>query len=447
MRSCLLISLILGLLPFASPVHAENDRTNIILIMADDLGYECLGCNGGTSYKTPCLDQLAQSGMRFRHCYSQPLCTPSRVKIMTGIYNVRNYEVFGKLPSNQTTFANILKKVGYKTCVVGKWQLKGNPQQFGFDEHCLWQMNRVPERYPNPGLEVNGKRINYTNGEYGPDLVCDYACKFIEKNKDQPFLVYYPMILTHCPFCPTPDSKDWDPKNKGSKTYKGNAKYFGDMMLYADKLVGRIVKKVDELGLRENTLIIFTGDNGTDKPVVSQMNGRKVPGLKGKMTDGGTRVPMIASWPKTIPAGKVTDTLVDFSDFFPTICEATSVDVPSKLKIDGQSFLPQLKGKPGNPRKWIYVWYSRNGGVKGKQWVRNQRYKLYGTGKFFDVKNDVEEKNPLKPSSLTNEQKETFEMLKKAIDQFKDARPEKVAAVGQKIIDRKKKRKQKKEKK
>ncbi len=417
-----------------------NDRPNIVLIMADDMGYECLGCNGGTSYRTPNLDQLAKTGMRFRHCYSQPLCTPSRVKIMTGIYNVRNYEVFGVLPKSQTTFAQLMKKSGYKTCVVGKWQLRGDPRKFGFDEYCLWQMNRRPERYPNPGLEINGKQVDFTRGEYGPDVVCNYACDFIEKNKQKPFLVYYPMILTHCPFCPTPDSKDWDPKNKGSKTYKGNAKYFGDMMLYADKLVGRIVKKIDQLGLRDNTLIIFTGDNGTDKPVVSEMDGRKVPGHKGKMTDGGTRVPMIASWSKTIKAGTVTDTLVDFSDFLPTICQATKTEIPASLKIDGQSFLPQLQGKTGKPRKWIYVWYSRNGGVRGKQWVRNQRYKLYATGKFYDVKNDVMEKTPLKLDSLSADQRQTHTMLKKAIDQFKNARPDAVAAVGQKIIDRKKKK-------
>jgi arylsulfatase A len=179
------------------------------------------------------LDKLAAEGIRFEHCYAQPLCTPSRVQIMTGIYNVRNYVRFGILDWKQVTFANLLGEAGYATCVAGKWQLEGGydaPGHFGFDECCLWQLNRRPGRYPNPGLEINGKQVDYTAGEYGPDVVTDYICDFMRRKKDQPFLVYYPMILTHCPFEPTPDSADWDPASKGSPTYKGNPKYFADMV-------------------------------------------------------------------------------------------------------------------------------------------------------------------------------------------------------------------------
>ena len=273
---------------------AGKTPTNIILFMADDLGYECIGANGGQSYKTPVLDEMARTGIRFEHCYSQPLCTPSRVKIMTGVYNVRNYVKFGVLDRKATTFAHLLKKAGYATCAVGKWQLgkqPDSPKHFGFDESCLWHHTRRVSRYPNPGVEVNGKSVDYTTGQYGPDVVSDFACDFIERNKAKPFLVYYPMILTHCPFEPTPDSADWDPKSKGSRTYKGDAKYFGDMVTYMDKVIGRITAKLDRLGLRDNTLILFTGDNGTDKPVISMMSGRKVAGSKGSMTDGGTRFP------------------------------------------------------------------------------------------------------------------------------------------------------------
>ena len=178
-------------------------KPNIVMIMADDLGYECLGANGGTSYKTPVLDQMATEGMRFEHCYSQPICTPSRVKLMTGISNIRNYVKFGYLDLKLTTFAQVLQKAGYATCVVGKWQLEGGyeaPNQFGFDEYALWQLNRRPSRYPNGGLEINGKQVDYTKGEYLPDVVSDYACDFMEKHREKPFLLYYPMILTHCPF-------------------------------------------------------------------------------------------------------------------------------------------------------------------------------------------------------------------------------------------------------
>lgn len=405
-------------------------QPNIILIMADDLGYECIGANGGSSYKTPVLDKLADGGIRFEHCYSQPLCTPSRAKIMTGIYNVRNYVRFGLLDPGQTTFAHLLKRAGYATCVVGKWQLGGGfdgPGHFGFDEYCLWQLTRRPSRYASCGVEVNGKEADYPEGGYGPDVVSDFACDFIRRNKDKPFLLYYPMILTHCPFEPTPDSADWDPKSKGSKTYKGDAKYFGDMVAYMDKIIGKIVGRLEELGLRENTLVLFTGDNGTDVPVVSMMDGRRVKAGKGQTSDAGTRVPFIANWPGVIPEGKVSRDLVDFSDFMPTLCECAGVGVPARLNIDGRSFMPQLRGREGNPREWIYCWYSRNGGPKGKEFTRNQRYKLYRTGEFYDIENDVLEKNALAESDLDSKTMKARKMLQRALDQYSNARPKKLS--------------------
>ncbi|MCP4611767.1 MAG: sulfatase-like hydrolase/transferase [Planctomycetes bacterium] len=414
-------------------------RPNIILIMADDLGYECIGGNGGTSYKTPVLDDLAATGVRFEHCYSQPLCTPSRVQIMTGIYNVRNYARFGVLDRGETTVAHVLKKSSYATCIAGKWQLGNEPdaaQHFGFDEACLWQHtvrgNKTDghdNRYVNPTIDINGKTATLRKGSFGPDVCSDFLCDFMEKHKAEPFFIYYPMILTHCPFVPTPDSKDWDPSSKGSESYKGNAKYFGDMVTYMDKIVGKLTAKLDTLGLRDNTLIIFTGDNGTDKPVVSELSGRRIAGGKGLMTDAGTRVPLIANWPGTIPKGKVSSDLVDFSDFLPTLCEVAGVTVPSTLNLDGRSFLPQLQGKKGNPREWIYCWYSRAGGPTGKEWARNQRYKLYRTGEFYNVSNDVLEKKPLSNLSPTTEQVRAI--LQEALDQHKDARPAEVSALGE----------------
>jgi arylsulfatase A len=413
--------------------QALGRQPNIILIMADDLGYECLGANGGTSYQTPVLDRLAQSGMRFEHCYAQPLCTPSRAKIMTGIYNVRNYVKFGLLDRSQTTFAHLLKQQGYATCIAGKWQLGkevDSPQHFGFDASCLWQQTRGrtdrqerDTRFSNPWMDIDGKLIHYSNGEFGPDVASDFICNFMEENQDRPFVVYYPMILTHCPFIPTPDSEAWDPTDPGCKTYKGDPSFFGDMVSYMDKIVGKIATKLDRLGLRENTLILFTGDNGTDVPVVSEMNGRQVAGAKGSMTDAGTRVPLVANWPGMIPAGRVSNDLIDFSDFLPTLCAAAGTSVPSTLKIDGRSFLPQLKGQKGNARDWIYCWYSRGGGPSAKEWARNQRYKLYRTGKFYDVRKDVLEKTPLRLASLGKPARQAHAMLQKALDQYEDARP------------------------
>ncbi len=414
--------------------HKVSKKPNIVLIMADDLGYECLGANGGTSYKTPVLDKLSATGIRFEHCYSQPLCTPSRVKLMTGINNVRNYTIFGQLQRTQTTFAHLLKDAGYATCVVGKWQLgkeKDSPRHFGFDESCLWQhfRGRTDEeehdtRFSSPRLEVNGEPVNYSNGQYGPDVVSDYGCDFISRAKGRPFLLYYPMILTHCPFTPTPDSKDWDPKDPGSNTYKGNGRYFGDMVAYMDKIVGKFIKKLEELGLRENTVVIFTGDNGTDTPIVSMMNGQKVTGAKGTMTDAGTRVPLVANWPGTISAGTVCGDIVDFSDVAPTLYDLAGVTIPKQLKLDGRSFLPQLKGDKGHPRDWIYCWYSRNGdAAAAKEFARNQRYKLYRTGEFYDIQNDVLENKNLAAADMDAETKQTRALLQKALNQYTNARP------------------------
>ncbi|MDP7163422.1 MAG: sulfatase-like hydrolase/transferase, partial [Phycisphaerae bacterium] len=215
------------LILFCAPAVAKP--TNVVLIMADDMGYEALSANGSESCKTPNLDKLSAEGVRFTNCFANPICTPSRAKIMTGQYNVRNYVRFGLLDRGQTTFAHQLKAAGYATCIAGKWQLSrqmDSPQHFGFEQSCLWQHTRggrskengktIDRRFVNPMLEFNGKQKDYVNGEYGPQVCADFICDFIDKNKEKPFLVYYPMILTHCPFDPTPDSTDWDPKRLGS---------------------------------------------------------------------------------------------------------------------------------------------------------------------------------------------------------------------------------------
>ena len=410
-----------------------NKPLNIILIMADDLGYETIGANGGESYQTPNLDRLAAAGARFEHCYAQPLCTPSRVQIMTGKYNIRNYTNFGLLPRKETTFAHFLKDAGYATCIAGKWQLgaeKDSPRHFGFDEALLWQHTGdrtvkkegvlYDTRYENPRLERNGISESYTNGEYGPDLLVDFICDFIEKKKNEPFFVYYPMILPHCPFVPTPDSKEWNPESHGSPGYKGNAKYFGDMVAYMDKLVGRITENLVEQGLSDNTIVIFTGDNGTDKPVVSILNGRKVAGAKGKTTDAGTRVPLIVHCPELVKPAVIND-LLDFSDFLPTICDLASLDVTTNS--DGQSFLPQLLGKTGEPRQYVYSWYGKNGKNKtARVFARTHRYKLYRRGDFIDVVSDVTEKSPLSIDSLNPEQIQIKATLQGVIDKYDKTR-------------------------
>jgi len=385
---------------FASQKRSSGGP-NIILIMADDLGYECLGCYGSKSYKTPVLDELAATGVRFEHSYSQPLCTPSRVKIMTGQYNIRNYTKFGALHSKEKTFGHLMQSAGYATCVVGKWQLAARgggvgtyPKQAGFDEHCLWQVKDRGSRYKDPIIVQNGKNREDLKGKYGPDIFCDYLLEFVERRKAEPFFVYFPMALTHAPFEPTPDTEEW--KKASTKAHK---KHFADMVAYMDKIIGRIVRKLDEAGLRENTLLLFTGDNGTPRGITTEMkDGSFINGGKGLTTDAGTHVALIANWKGTTPAGKVCQDLVDFSDILPTIAEASGASVGSE--IDGRSFLPQLRGRRGDPRDWIFIWYRRNPGDTLYRFARDKRWKLYDDGKYdragnlYDLAADTLEQDP-----------------------------------------------------
>jgi arylsulfatase A len=421
-RYLFLVAVVLG---FCAVSSAAERPPNIVLIMADDCGYEVVRANGGESYQTPQLDELASSGMRFEHCYVQPLCTPTRVQLMTGLYNVRNYAQFGRIDRDATTFAHILKDAGYVTGIAGKWQLgrgKKLPQRLGFDEACLWQHTRRPLRYANPGLEYDGKERDF-QGKYGPDLVNEFALDFITRHKERPFLLYYPMMLTHAPFEPTPDSADWDPAAGGKKRYR-DVKHFADMVVYMDKLVGRVVTKLDELGIRDNTLVIFLGDNGTDKNVTSRFKGRPYPGGKGLGNARGTHVPLIANWPGRVPAGRVNADLIDSADFFPTLCDAAGAELPNNLSIDGRSFFPQLSGEKGQPREWRYSWYSKQGGPTAKfEFAMTTRHKLYRDGKFFDLVSDPFEEWPLRVEDLSDDDSKAAAMLQSALDQYADARP------------------------
>lgn len=410
---------LLGLTLIGAKAQKNSTPPNIVMILADDLGYECINSYGGTSYNTPHLTQLAQTGMQFENCHSQPICTPSRVKLMTGRSNKKNHVKFGYLNPKEKTFSQLFREKGYATMMAGKWQLGKDaslPDHFGFDEHILWQLTTSgrdslgrDKRYVNPVLEINGEIYEKNEGKYSTAMVVEYINDFIKRKKDQPFLVYYPMILTHCPFDPTPHSKDWDPNDLGSKTYKGNAKYFGEMVSYMDFSVGRILKQLDDLGLRENTIILFTGDNGTDVPIVSMMDNLAVVGGKGKTTDNGTHVPLIVNWKGVIAPNKRSEALVDFSDFFPTLCEAAGISPDDSLDLDGISFYPQLIGKYGPKREWIHTWYNRDGGSNPmsatSEWVRNENYKLYVGNKFYNLKKDPEEKNRIPTNAMTDQEK------------------------------------------
>jgi arylsulfatase A len=407
-----------------SAAATAAQKPNIILIMADDFGYECVTANGGESYRTPHLDRLAATGMRFEQCHVQPLCTPTRVQLMTGLYNVRNYIEFGAMDPKATTFAHLLKGAGYATAVCGKWQIglePDSPQKFGFDEAFLWWHMRRASRYPNPGFEHNGVAKDF-NGAYGPKVVNDFAIDFITRRKDGPFFLYYPMMLTHGPFQPTPDSAEWNPAFGERDGH--NAKHFADMTAYMDKMIGELVAKLDALGLRENTLLIFLGDNGSPREITSRFKGQTYPGGKGGSTARGTHVPLIANWPGRIAAGKVNGDLIASTDFLPTICDAAGVSLPKTMPRDGRSFLPQLLGRGGEPREWAYFWYAPDGGGSPRyEFVMSTGYKLYRDGTFIDLRRDPFEEKPLKAAMLSGADRDAAQKLQAALDQYSDARP------------------------
>jgi len=396
----------------------DTNKPNVILIMVDDMGYECIGLYGSTSYKTPNIDLIASNGILFSNCISQPLCTPSRVKIMTGKYNYRNYDYFGHLNLSEYSFGNLMQDSGYETCIVGKWQLNGlaykdkitdwndntRPNKLGFDEYCLWQLTKgggEGGRYGDPLLEQNGTILENDINDYGPDIFANYILDFIERKQDKPFFVYYPMVLVHDPFVPTPDSDKWEDQKT---RYKNDTSNFKDMVAYVDKIVGKITNKLKDLDLDKNTMLIFTADNGTHPSIYSQLAGETIQGAKGNTINAGIHVPLIVYWPSRIKNGLVFNGLIEFSDFFPTLADI----VETKVNSDGRSFYPLITGQDYNPRKTAYVHYDPKWGQNvnkyRNQLARTLEFKLYQDGSFFNLKKDLLERNPLRSDSLTTDE-------------------------------------------
>lgn len=409
-------------LPLIINAQSSLERPpNIILVMADDLGSEAVGCYGGTSYQTPVLDKLAETGVRFTHAYSYPLCTNTRVSLMTGKYNFRNWKAFGVLDPKEKTFGHYMQDLGYKTCMVGKWQLQsydppGYPggelrrntgmrvEDAGFDEYCMWHTAHTEDkgsRFSDPLIYQNGKFLDNTQKKYGPDIFTDYLLDFISRNQEAPFFAYFPMALTHNPFVPTPDSEEWkDPTLR----HKQDLRFFGDMVAYTDKLMGRIIKHLEELGLREETLFIFYSDNGTHQKLQSKMGDKVVRGGKGLTNDAGTRVPLIVNWPGQIKEGLVTEDMVAPSDFLPTLFDVIDRSPPLSWFTDGESFLPALKGQKTARRDWVFIDHNPRPGWDKEHFVpyhfvKGKRYKLYDDGRFYDIEKDELEKSPFEPKT------------------------------------------------
>jgi arylsulfatase A len=356
---------------------AEVTKPNIVFILADDLGIGNVGCYGSDQFKTPNIDALAASGVRFTKGFTASLCGPSRALIMSGRYAFRtgatNQDACRVLPMQELRLARIFKDAGYATSAIGKWgQLPGEPSEAGFDDVLRFKgsgvyWNSKPEKPIQ--YTIQGKEKTLGKTQYMPDLMHEHAVKFIRRHQSEPFFLYYSLSHVHGDIQPTPDS---DPNSKD---------LFGDNVAYMDKLVGKLVQDIEAMNLRERTLIVFMGDNGSANTsnARSTIGGRNVSGMKGTMLEGGGLVPLIVNWRGTAPNGKLSDELIDSTDFLPTFAELIGTSLPKDTTFDGHSFAPQLQGLEGSPREWVFnqlarMWY-----------VRDADFKLTQDGKLYDM--------------------------------------------------------------
>ncbi|NBS84430.1 MAG: hypothetical protein EBS59_07040 [Verrucomicrobia bacterium] len=371
----------------AAPKGTGVSKPNIIFILSDDLGADILSCFGSDQYKTPNLDALAAGGMKFTHTYAAPLCGPSRALIMTGRYAFRTGAVNqdktgGITPEGETMMPKILKGAGYVTASFGKWGQFGLPPGvFGFDEYLNFKGSGIYWNTQPKGKEydLNGKQVALKDKEYMPDLMHKLVVDFITRNQDKPFYLYYPMSHIHGDILPTPDSQEG----------ASDKQLYADNVVYHDKLVGQLIAELEKLKLREKTLIVYVGDNGTAKggAAMSTVGGKKIYGSKGSMFEGGSLVPMIVNWPGTTPAGQVCPDMIDFSDYVPTFAAVAGAKLPENVIIDGHSFLPQIKGEKGTPREWAYVQLARMWYVRDMNWKLNEKGELYDmSGAPFEEK-------------------------------------------------------------
>jgi arylsulfatase A len=375
--ACLSIA---GLSMNSSVVEAQSrdpKKPNIVFILADDLGYAEIGCNGSDRYKTPNIDKLASQGIRFTNAYANPLSGPSRAVLLTGRYNFRtgatNQDATGLLkPEVETFIPSYLKQGGYVSTSIGKWgQLPLDPSDFGFEDYLRFYGSGIywssPEKIQK--YRMNGNNLVLNENEYMPDLMHKRMVEFLAANKDKPFFAYYPLSHVHGEIKPTPDSKS-DSKD-----------IYADNIAYMDKLVGQLRTELDRLNLSDNTILIFFSDNGTAGGHADQatIGGRRLSGQKGTMLEGGSLEPLIIYWPGVTPKGKVCNDLISSTDFLPTFAEIAGIELPKDKVLDGQSFNAQLHGKKGNPRTSLFVQLANN------YWVRSANWKLNQSGELFDM--------------------------------------------------------------
>ena len=415
------------LLSFAMLHAASPAKPNIVFILADDLGFAEIGANGSDRYKTPNIDSLAKTGIRFNHFYTVPLCGPSRALILTGRYGFRSgavtQDACGSIlrtgDKAEVMVPTVLKKAGYATAMIGKWgQIlpSGDATDWGFD-HVLsykasgiyWNKSAAAswvKKYAlagekgaedgvraNPGpYNINEKKLTMTDAEYMPDLMQKSALDFINANQSKPFFLYYSLSFVHSQILPTPDSAPPAPGTDAAARY---VQLYDDNITYMDKLVGKLLAELERLKLRDNTVVFFMGDNGTTKANADRatIGGRRIIGQKGGMEEGGGLVPFIISWPGVSPAGRLNENFADASDLLPTFAEIAGAPLPGNRVIDGKSLFPQIKGDTKSPRTWAFTQLGENFHVREAGWKLNQ------AGQLFDMKNAPFEEIPVPADS------------------------------------------------
>lgn len=409
-----------------------TSQPNIIVIMADDFGYELPTYTGGQSYSTPNLDFMAANGIQFTNAYSHPDGFPSRLAFQTGKYNIRNYTNWGYLPAGQKTVGNMLHDAGYATCFVGRWSMDGGDSGIhsaGYDDYLVFLPfagndvdSEYRHQYINPHLYQNGAFLpsSQTQGKYSDDMYYDYVSDFIDKNTSRPFFLFYASSNVRNPFVPSPDDPAY-PGYDPDTAVANDPKYFPGMVAYLDKTIGKILKKLKDNGIAQNTMIMFCGDNATTKKIRSMYNGRDVNGGKNLTSKTGIRTPLQVYWPGTIKPGLVEKNLVDYTDMMPTLAEVAGIPKPTTYgTLDGLSFYHDLVGVSDSNRPWVYCYWDNTLG-DAKQPIRfcgDTKYKLYkdtfGVEKFYRLANDTKEQNPVADADLTPEElaaKQNFELV------------------------------------
>jgi arylsulfatase A len=431
---------VLALLCFANFSQATS-KPNVVYIIADDLGYGDLSVYGQTRFKTPNIDAIAKRGMLFKQHYTgAPVCAPARGALMTGLHTghgaVRgNYEVHPEgqhpMPADTFTMAQMFKNAGYVTGAFGKWGLgapssASEPLKMGFDRFYGFNCQRMAHHYypyflwNDEQREMLWGNFGLETGQYAPDLIQEHALRFVETNKDRPFFLYYALIQPHAemlapekymakyrgrflpekPFKGVDGGPDFRSYAYGSQAEPRAA--FAAMVETLDEDVGELMAKLDTLGLADNTLVIFTSDNGPHQeaghdPGFFNSNGG-LRGYKRDLYEGGIRVPMIAAWPGKIAAGSTTDHVSGFQDVLPTMAQLTGQPTPEG--IDGLSFLPTLlENGPQRPHDFLYWEFHE---LEGRVAIRKGNWKgvRYGVAidpnsplELYDISKDPGEKH------------------------------------------------------